>query len=169
MATRLSRVRLLHGALKDEPIRPPWAVDESLFVNQCDRCDKCIQACEYQTLIRGPGGFPIVDFSQSGCDFCGDCVRACSHDVLKFPADPHQPPWSVKAEILSQCISLHGTLCRTCGEACEENAIRFKLEVGGIARPLLDTEKCSGCGECYAVCPIKSIRFNPLSLNEEVA
>ena len=131
MVTRLSRVRLLHGALKDEPIRPPWAIDESLFVDKCERCDKCIQACEYQTLTRGPGGFPIVDFSQSGCDFCGDCVRSCSHDVLKFPSDPHQPPWSVKAEILSQCISLHGTLCRTCGEACEENAIRFKLEVGG--------------------------------------
>jgi ferredoxin-type protein NapF len=52
-------------------------------------------------------------------------------------------------------------VCRSCGEVCDESAIRFKLEVGGIARPLLDQEQCNGCGACFAVCPVRAVRIAP--------
>lgn len=171
MTSRISRIQLLRGGWKDfsTPIRPPWAVDEELFTERCQRCDDCMKACDDEIISVGAGGFPQLDFSQAGCDFCGDCVKACTHNALLFPSDLTQPPWVVKAEILSNCLSLHGTVCRSCGEVCDERAIRFKLQVGGRAEPQLDPQACNGCGECYAVCPIKSIRLQPIDSDEAAA
>ena len=73
--------------------------------------------------------------------------------------DEYATAWNLKAEVGGDCLSARGIVCRACGESCDERAIRFQLEVGGIARPLLDAERCSGCGECFAVCPVKAIRI----------
>ena len=39
------------------------------------------------------------------------------------------------------------------------NAIRFRLQLGGVAKPILDLESCNGCGACLSVCPTKAIKF----------
>lgn len=48
-------------------------------------------------------------------------------------------------------------VCRTCGDACEAAAIRFRPRLGGAALPEVDGEKCTGCGACVAPCPAAAI------------
>mgnify|MGYP002135813212 CR=1 FL=1 len=48
-------------------------------------------------------------------------------------------------------------ICRTCGEQCERDAIRFRLAAGGVATPVIDPTRCNGCGRCVAACPVKAV------------
>lgn len=160
--TNLSRRQLLRGRIRDQkqPMRPPWAQGEDNFIQLCTRCDDCISACEDQLLFRGSGGFPEITFESTGCDFCGNCLDACKTQALRAPVPAPSLAWHHRASINSNCLSLNGVVCRACGDACDADAIRFKLETGGRATPLLDQELCNGCGECLAVCPNHSISLD---------
>jgi len=126
------------------------------FLDRCQRCDDCIDACEPGVLTRSDGGFPSVDFQRGGCEFCGACVAACQHQAL---VDKGGPPWPLKARIGEGCLDTRGITCRTCGDACEKRAIRFQLAVGGRALPTLDPSLCNGCGSCIALCPVQIIEI----------
>jgi ferredoxin-type protein NapF len=60
------------------------------------------------------------------------------------------------AAIAASCLSLNGTSCRICAEHCEVGAIRFRLELGGRARPSVG-ESCDGCAACLPVCPVGAV------------
>ena len=137
-------------------LRPPWALEEEGFVARCTRCDRCIEACPTRILIRMDGGFPGVDFSRGECTFCGDCVTQCEPQAL-VRNDPAASPWAMVAAIGADCLAVRGVECRVCGEACPEGAIRFRLQLGGVAQPVLDTGGCTGCGACIGPCPARAI------------
>lgn len=134
--------------------RMPWAV--SGFLATCERCDDCIEACEESILVKGDGGYPTIDFDRGGCTFCGACVEACSHHALDMSI---KPPLPLKLVIGAGCLSARGITCRSCGDACEPRAIRFRLELGGRAIPSLETSMCNGCGSCIATCPTRVIQI----------
>jgi len=156
--TNTSRRQFLRGHFKKNEfvIRPPWAVPEEQFIAECTRCDECITICPEKVIQKGQGGFPEIVFDRSGCEFCEECLEVCKPKVLNKTEEDAQP-WFIKAEINSKCITYHGTICRTCGEACDDGAIRFKLEPGKVAEPLLSTDKCTGCGFCIAMCPVDAV------------
>lgn len=184
--TKITRMQLLRGDLKakNNPFRPPWAIPEEYFVDYCTRCDKCIDACFDELIVKGRGGFPQMDFKQGGCDFCEDCLNACEASALKkIPvnnnsnkreessensSESHLPPWHIKANIdLTNCLSMNATICRSCGESCDDKAIKFDLKLGGIAQPVLNLEQCSGCGACLAVCPVQVISLTSMAIKKE--
>lgn len=157
-SSNLSRRRLLCGdvAGKRVPIRPPWAVAEAQFASRCDRCSHCIDACEEGVIRIGPAGFPQMDFSARGCSFCGACVTACGDKALTGNPE-HERPWDLVAGIADSCLAVQRVVCRSCGEICDERAIRFELRIGGAALPRLSIDRCTGCGACVGVCPVKAI------------
>ena len=161
MGANINRMQFLRGDLsgKNHPIRPPWSSPEPRFIQQCDRCGDCIPACKQKIIKVGRGDFPEIDFSRGGCDFCTDCVTACKPGAISKQPGTNRAPWTLKATILGSCLSLNSVICRSCAEACVQEAIRFKLEVGGVATPLLDSSRCNGCGECFTVCPNNSVQI----------
>jgi len=174
--TKITRMQLLRGDIKgkNKPFRPPWAIPEEYFVDYCTRCDKCIDACFDNLIVKGRGGFPQMDFKQGGCDFCEDCLNVCETSALKkIPVnqddlESYFPPWHIKANIdLKKCLSMNATICRSCGESCDDKAINFSLKLGGIAEPVLSMEQCTGCGACFAVCPVQAITITSPSINRE--
>ena len=171
MSSSINRIQFLRGDLsgKRDPIRPPWSLSEPEFIDKCNRCGDCVPACEYEIIVIGRGGYPEIDFSKGGCDFCADCVPVCKPGAISKNAGEDSVPWKLKAKILAPCLSLNAVICRSCGEACEVEAIKFKLEVGGIARPLLDLEKCNGCGECFVACPDNSVQIAAVETCEQAA
>ncbi|MCU7835318.1 MAG: ferredoxin-type protein NapF [gamma proteobacterium symbiont of Taylorina sp.] len=180
---QISRMQLLRGDFKGEnkPFRPPWSLPEQYFTDYCTRCDKCIEACFDELIIKGRGGYPEIDFNKGGCDFCEDCLNVCETSALKKIPDKQNddaeadfesylPPWQLKATInLTQCLSMNATICRSCGESCDDEAIKFNLKLGGIAEPVLDSQQCSGCGACFSVCPIQVIKINSINTQTNVA
>ena len=161
MSASVDRMQFLRGDLRGDrrPFRPPWSLPEAVFVDRCERCGDCVAVCPKGILKTGRGGFPEVDFSPAGCSFCGDCLVACKGRAMAGDTDNYESAWNLQAEFGGNCLSVNGILCRSCGEVCDEGAIRFRLELRGVARPLLDAGQCSGCGECCAVCPVKAVRI----------
>ncbi|MGF1714684.1 ferredoxin-type protein NapF [Photobacterium chitinilyticum] len=144
--------------------RMPWVVDEDTFVDSCTRCNKCISACETQIIVKGDGGFPTVDFTHGECTFCTRCAEVCP-EMLFRPTT--EQPWDIKAQINASCLAQNKIECRSCGDMCEVQAIRFKLQVGGVALPELDTDVCNGCGACLSVCPASAISMLTTELEEK--
>jgi len=130
-------------------------VAEERFVEQCGRSGACIAACPEKILEKGRGGFPQVDFARGSCTFCGECLKVCKSGALLKLGDA--APWRLKAVIQPDCLAQAQVVCRTCGERCPVGAIRFPPLLGGVAKPLVDAAKCTGCGECFAPCPSDSI------------
>jgi len=139
------------------PLRPPWALPEHEFIERCTRCSDCRSACPERIIVKGDGGFPEIDFRSGACTFCADCVAACPADAF---CDPVASPWPYKARIADSCVSLHGVVCRSCGENCEFEAIRFQLCNGSISEASIDASQCNGCGACVARCPVGAIEVH---------
>lgn len=136
-------------------IRPPWAVDEERFEQLCTRCGECLKLCPTQVIRLGDGAFPVVDFSLGECLLCGDCVTACKPMAL-HRIDGAEA-WTLRASLGASCLARHSVECRVCGEMCGMSAIRFRPRLGGVAMPELDSERCTGCGACFAPCPVGAI------------
>ncbi len=149
-----SRRHFLRGRISDsDTLRPPWSINESLFVDQCRRCNDCIEQCETGLLVSGSGGFPEADYDKGYCTFCEQCVDACDHKALILT----DTPWRQLPEITDKCLASNKVFCRSCQESCEVEAISFQLKPGGIAQPQLDNDLCTGCGECITDCPVQAL------------
>jgi ferredoxin-type protein NapF len=157
------RGRMAEAASPQVPVvqRPPWAVAEVRFTEQCVRCHACVEDCPRHVLKVGDGGFPEVDFSAQGCDFCGACEAACEPQALNRgvaeaarAGSSHAawPGWQVR--IAPHCLALQKVECRICADACAPRAIRFRPAPGGISQMQMDLAACTACGECVAVCPV---------------
>lgn len=147
-------------------MRPPWAVDELLFVERCTRCAECVRLCPEQILLRGAGGFPEMSFGKGGCTFCGACAESCDPGALALSVDP---PIRWRVEIGDGCLAIRGVTCRACGDECEARAIRFRLRTGGRAEVSVAGDACNGCGACIRFCPVGAIHLEPGSQPREVA
>jgi len=159
-AIHRSRRALLRGdpTPTEPPLRPPWSVAEDIFTDVCTRCGECLAACPEKILIRGDGGFPGVDFQRGECTFCRACVDACPEPAFLDTAE--HAPWQQTATISQDCLCQRGVVCQNCRDACPESAIRFPPRLGGPALPVLDGDRCTGCGACVAICPSQVISIH---------
>lgn len=135
-------------------IHPPGA--EPGFADLCTQCGECRMACPEDLITFDTQGWPVVDLNKSRCTFCGNCANACPTGALN-PDMVDEWPW--RAKITASCLSMNGISCRVCQDICDQNAIRFKLQMAGRARPVLDTDQCTGCGACASACPTGSVSF----------
>ncbi|WP_299016000.1 ferredoxin-type protein NapF [uncultured Photobacterium sp.] len=158
-----SRRSLLTRRCKPLLQRMPWVIDEDTFTERCTRCNKCVNACETQIIVKGDGGFPTVDFNHGECTFCYACAEACPESLFHPRTET---PWELKAEIGQGCLARNHIECRSCGDMCEVQAISFRLQPGGVAQPVLDSEGCTGCGACLSVCPVSAITMVTHQLEE---
>lgn len=149
-----SRRRLLMRRQQPDLPRLPWVVDEQTFTDHCTRCSQCVSQCETQIITKGDGGFPIVDFQRGECTFCYRCASACPESLFR---PQQEDPWQLHAVISDSCLANKKIECRSCGDMCETQAIRFTLQIGGVATPAIETDACTGCGACIAVCPASAI------------
>lgn len=68
-------------------------------------------------------------------------------------------PAPLRAQVGAGCLALARVECRLCGEHCDAAAIRFLPRLGGVAVPVVDPARCSGCGDCLPVCPRAALQL----------
>lgn len=160
-------------------LRPPGALDEFAFLTACTRCDKCIEACPQDALIKaGPSAglginSPLLEPRRMPCFLCTDlpCVTACPEGALVWPTRKTKDgnelagPAAVAiglAKVKEKLCLTYGSEdreaapCRTCVDRCPypDEAIRMVSgPEGELAHPEVLEDRCTGCGLCTFGCP----------------
>jgi len=157
-----SRRNFLRGNITNrvQRIRPPWSVSNALFLEKCNQCNDCLQACPENIISRDADGYPYIDFSQSGCTFCAECLESCSTGALQGLRSDIDQAWNHHIRIADTCLSVTGVVCRACGDHCDEGAIKFTLLTLGRSLPEINSRSCTGCGQCIPVCPSNAISIH---------
>lgn len=92
--------------------------------------------------------------------------RLLSRRALFLRPDATPAPTALPMALVAPfCLAFRGTACMTCRDACEPGAIRFSLAIGG-ARPRVEADICTGCGECMPSCPASAISIVPRPMEE---
>ena len=147
-------------------VRPPYGKDETTFQKQCIGCDDkaCASACEEQIIVIRADGTPMLNFSKKGCTFCDACALVCKPGVLSL-AHSHTAD-TINARFIitpDACVAHNGVICFSCKEPCIDDAILFN----GMFNPVIDSDRCTGCGYCFGRCPTKAISYTGTQLQEE--
>lgn len=142
----------IKGEKKQEKLlRPPYFGDESLFHNECSKCDaKCATVCEEEIIKIASDKTPYLDFSNGGCTYCDECAIACEFGVLKI-----EEKKLLGAHVTinkNKCLSWNHTMCFSCKDPCLDNAIDF----AAMFMPVIN-DKCTSCGFCISRCPTDAI------------
>lgn len=137
--------------------RPPGAIEELAFTDQCTKCDACVKACPVDAIVHAPAlfakaaGTPIIEPMNSPCIMCDDlpCIAACQTEGSGV-LDPAIATKMGTARVLQpSCLAFMGESCTECYDKCPvEGAIEL---ITGV--PSIDAGVCTGCGVCQHVCP----------------
>ena len=141
------------------PALPPGAIDRSNFNLKCVACGLCIANCRGDCLTASTSpkrfGQPEMDFRH------GYCLTRCAQPCAKVcPAGAIRPLDGVERKNVhvghaiwkrELCIrETEGVQCTACSRKCPVDAIHI---VEGF--PVVDKDKCIGCGACEHVCPAR--------------
>lgn len=121
----------------------------SLCKYGCMGMGDCLRACNYGAIEICNG---IAKINPHKCVGCSKCIAACPKGLIKFV------PLKTQAVVrCSSCDKGKDTMqvckigcigCKKCEKTCGFGAIRVENNLAEV-----DPEKCTGCGECVAVCP----------------
>lgn len=135
-------------------VLPPGTNGMAELASRCLRCNRCISVCHARVIA--PSGWddgllllrtPKLDFRAGWCDLCGDCAAVCPTGAISpFLKETEKVGIAVVTE---SCIALRTGACRICHEKCPEKAVSLTPENA----PVVDAEKCNGCGLCEHLCP----------------
>ena len=144
-------------------VRPPYGLDESLFQSECVTCENktCVASCDEQIIFMLEDGTPSLDFFKSGCTFCEDCANSCEPNVLNLENIHTSEQLNATFRISTEgCVAHNGVICFSCKEPCMDDAILFN----GMFNPVIDMNKCTGCGFCVGRCPTQAISYDAMSI-----
>ncbi len=133
----------------------------------CLGLGSCVRACNFDAIYITPELDVVVD--KDKCTGCALCEPVCPKNIIRMV------PY--KARIFNCCSSrdkagpvkkscnIGCTACKLCIKACNFEAVSIKDNFA-----IIDHEKCTECGDCYAVCGPMSIRSSiPLTEMSERA
>ncbi|HHB93842.1 MAG TPA: ferredoxin-type protein NapF [Campylobacterales bacterium] len=139
-------------------VRPPYGKDESIFQNKCPSCEykACVTSCDEKIIFIAEDGTPTLSFKQNGCTFCDECANACIDGVLSLENIETSENLNIIFHIdFHKCIAHEGVICHSCKEPCIDDAILFN----GMFNPIIDENRCTGCGFCISRCPTMAIDY----------
>ena len=122
----------------------------------CLGFDTCVKACPFAAITMSKEGLPVVDFNK--CKACNKCIQICPKKLFSLVAiagrvyvacSSHDLGNDTRSVCAVGCIA-----CKLCEKACKFDAIHV---IDNLA--VIDYNKCTFCGECVKVCPMKTIRI----------
>lgn len=152
-------------------LRPPGAVTEWQYGQLCLRCGNCVRSCPSQIITTrwqaeswSTWLTPEITFDSDYCrEDCVACMQSCPSGALTGPSQgiESKPAIGLAQVNLDACLLAEGRECRTmCLDACPYEAITLHEWTFEDDRryPIVDSEKCPGCGACEVACtPMNAI------------
>ncbi len=153
---------------RDGAIVPPGAYSLRNFASRCTGCQLCVSVCPNDVLRPATGMMnfmqPHMSFERGYCrPECTKCSEVCPTGAINKidRADKSSIQIGHAVWIEKNCVVLtDGATCDNCATHCPVNAIRMvvandKEKYEGRKIPIIDTERCIGCGACEHLCPAR--------------
>jgi MauM/NapG family ferredoxin protein len=167
------------GSLAKRPdehlIRPPGAQNEAEFLARCVRCGQCMKVCLTNGLqpvlweaglegLYTPRLVPRMGYCNYSCNLCGQVCPTGAIPKLELPVKQAANLGTAFIN-RSRCIPYtEGADCLVCEEHCpvspkaigysEQEVINLQGERVRVKLPLVNPDRCIGCGHCENVCPV---------------
>ena len=149
------------------PIVPPGAQGLRNMQNHCTGCQLCVSVCPNQvlrpstklsTLMQ-----PEMSYERGYCrPECTKCSEVCpAGAILKItPADKSATQIGHAVWGEKNCVPLRdGVACGNCARHCPVGAISMVASdpdnANSLKIPVVNTERCIGCGACENLCPAR--------------
>jgi ferredoxin-type protein NapG len=158
-------------------LRPPGAVTERQFLQDCTRCDKCIHACPKDAIVKAPKKFgflvmgtPYIDPIKNPCVMCDDlpCISACPDNALLPVSSPSEVNMGYAILDKKKCQAYGDTFCQQCIIDCP---IPGAITQNKDQQPEFHKKICTGCGVCVRSCSTVNIpvalKVKPLMVIEQ--
>jgi len=157
--------RKLFRPRASKPIRPPGAIDESNFTAVCIRCGNCTRVCPVGIIEPDPGRHgvasfmtPTLRFENNYCqEDCNSCNEVCPSGAIAglSLAQKRKTTVGLAKVDMSICLLSEERECTVCVRICPYDAVKLVFSKEEyISIPVIDPEKCTGCGACEWVCPV---------------
>ena len=145
---------------RETPVLPPGAGDKDAFYLKCAGCQLCIANCPGKCLVQSTRlktfGLPVMDFRYGYClGACVKCGEICPELAIRKLQVVQRPNVHMGEAVWKKdrCIRVtEGDPCTACVRKCPVQAIHL---VQGF--PVVDRQKCIGCGACEHVCPSRPL------------
>lgn len=146
-------------------IVPPGALGVSNLESHCTACQLCVSACPNGVLRPSTGldSFmqPYSSYERGYCrPECTRCSNVCPTGAIRpiTRADKSSIQIGHAVWVKENCLPLtEGVRCGNCARHCPAGAIAMvHAEADNDESPkipVVDTEKCIGCGACENLCP----------------
>ena len=147
------------------PPKPAGAQSLKHFTNSCTACQLCVSVCP-NGVLRPSSDIaslmqPEMQFENGFCrPECTRCSEVCpTGAIMKItPAEKSSTQIGHAVWIKDNCIvETDGVICGNCARHCPVGAIILVNKEGSpnLKIPVVNTERCIGCGECEYICPAR--------------
>lgn len=148
-------------------IVPAGAMSRRNFAQHCTACQLCVSVCPNQVL-RPSGDLkhlmqPEMSYERGYCrPECIKCAEVCPTDAIHLTSLAEKSAIQIGHAVwVSQnCIvNADGVSCGNCERHCPTGAIQMipknADDSGSLKIPIVNTERCIGCGACENLCPAR--------------
>lgn len=148
-------------------LTPPGSLGIKHFSQHCTACQLCVSVCPNQVL-RPSGGLltlmqPEMSYERGYCrPECVKCSEVCPAGAIKPITKEEKTAIQIghAVWVKANCIvETDGVECGNCARHCPSGAIqmvpRDANDPESLKIPVVNTERCIGCGACENLCPAR--------------
>ena len=153
--------------VRQTPIVPPGARGLRHLQSHCTACQLCVSVCPNEVLRPSTDLTklmqPEMSYERGYCrPECTRCSEVCPAGAIRpiTVADKSATQIGHAVWVKKNCVPLtDGVECGNCARHCPTGAIQ--MVPSDAARPdspkipVIDTERCIGCGACENLCPAR--------------
>lgn len=148
-------------------IIPPGTLNAHDFARHCTGCQLCVSVCPNEVLRPSTKLIklmqPEMSYERGYCrPECTKCSEVCPAGAIRpiTAADKSATQIGHAVWVKANCIPLtDGVECGNCARHCPTGAIQMipadKQDPSSLKIPIVNTERCIGCGACENLCPAR--------------
>ncbi len=175
--------------VRETPVCPPGALSLRNLQQHCTGCQLCVSACPNNVLRPSAGLLhfmqPTLSYELNHCrPECHACSDVCPAGAILPLGTTHEEKMARKSSlkigravwIADNCVPLtDGVSCGNCAAHCPTAAIKMvpsdPEDRKSVRIPVVDEERCIGCGACEHLCPSRpysAIHVEGLEVQREI-